>query len=78
MFLAMELYSSRVYILSHVQGLLKISNLYIDVRKIAQRDNQSRVTVAGPTSNATRRGVGQWGGAGGAGCEDHFCLAAWR
>ena len=34
----------------------------------------SRVTIAGPTSNATRRGVGQWGGAGGACCEDHFGL----
>ena len=31
----------------------------------------SRVTIAGPTSNATRRVVGQWGGAGGAICEDH-------
>ena len=37
----------------------------------------SRVTVAGPTSNATRRVVGQWGGAGGACCEDHFALV-WR
>ena len=27
------------------------------------------------TSNATRRVVGQWGGAGGASCEDHFALA---
>ena len=34
----------------------------------------SRITVAGPTSNATRRGVGQWGGAGGAICEDHFAI----
>ena len=33
-----------------------------------------RVTVAGPTSNAPRRVVGQWGGAGGACCEDHLCL----
>ena len=33
----------------------------------------SRVTVAGPTSNATWRVVGQWGGAGGTCCEDHFC-----
>ena len=33
-----------------------------------------RITVAGPTSNATRRVVGQWFGAGGASCEDHFCL----
>ena len=32
----------------------------------------SRVTIANFTSNATRRVVGQWGGAGGAGCEDHF------
>ena len=32
----------------------------------------SRVTIAGPTSNATRRVEGQWGGAGGAICEDHF------
>jgi hypothetical protein len=35
----------------------------------------SRVTIAGPTSNTTRRVVGQWGGAGGAFCEDHFWLA---
>ena len=35
----------------------------------------SRVTIAGPTSNAPRRVVGQWGGTGGAICEDHlaFC-----
>ena len=35
----------------------------------------SRVTVANFTSNATRRVVGQWGGAGGAICEDHFGVA---
>ena len=35
----------------------------------------SGITIAGPTSNATRRVVGQWGGAGGAICEDHFALA---
>ena len=35
----------------------------------------SRVTVAGPTSNASRRVVGQWGGTGGACCEDHFAVA---
>merc|ERR1719362_1587276 len=34
----------------------------------------SRVTIAGPTSNTSRRGVGQWGGAGGAICEDHFAF----
>ena len=38
----------------------------------------SFVAVSGMASNASRRGVGQWGGAGGAGCEDHFCLAAGR
>ena len=32
----------------------------------------SRIAIAGPTSNTTRRVVGQWGGAGGAICEDHF------
>ena len=32
----------------------------------------SFVAVPQLTSNATRRVVGQWGGAGGAGCEDHF------
>ena len=37
----------------------------------------SRVTIAGPTSNASRRVVGQWGGAGGACCEDHFGLGGW-
>ena len=35
----------------------------------------SLVTVAQFTSNASRRVVGQWGGAGGAICEDHFGLA---
>ena len=34
-----------------------------------------RVTIAGPTSNATRRVVGQWRGTGGAICEDHL---GWR
>ena len=34
-----------------------------------------RVTVPQLTSNATRGVVGQWGGAGGAICEDHFGLA---
>ena len=35
----------------------------------------SGVTIASPTSNASRRVVGQWGGAGGASCENHlaFC-----
>ena len=31
--------------------------------------------IANFTSNTSRRVVGQWGGAGGASCEDHFCLA---
>ena len=35
----------------------------------------SGVAIASPTSNTSRRVVGQWGGAGGASCEDHFCLA---
>ena len=35
----------------------------------------SGVAVASVTSNAPRRVVGQWGGAGGAVCEDHFRLA---
>jgi hypothetical protein len=34
----------------------------------------SLVTVPGFTSNASRRVVGQWGGAGGAICEDHFAF----
>ena len=34
----------------------------------------SGVAVAQMTSNASRRVVGQWGGAGGACCEDHFGL----
>jgi hypothetical protein len=33
------------------------------------------VTIPHFTSNASRRVVGQWGGAGGACCEDHFGLA---
>ena len=35
----------------------------------------SGVAVARFTSNASRRVVGQWGGAGGAIYEDHFALA---
>ena len=34
----------------------------------------SLIAVPQLTSNATRRVVGQWGGAGGAICEDHFAL----
>ena len=34
----------------------------------------SFVAVPRLTSNASRRGVGQWGGAGGAICEDHFSV----
>jgi hypothetical protein len=37
----------------------------------------SGVAVAQFTSNTSRRVVGQWGGAGGAVCEDHFALV-WR
>ena len=36
---------------------------------------RSGVAVAQFTSNTPRRVVGQWGGAGGASCEDHFVLA---
>jgi len=36
----------------------------------------SRIAIASVTSNTTRRVVGQWGGAGGAICEDHFVSAA--
>ena len=35
----------------------------------------SFVAVSGMASNASRRVVGQWGGAGGAICEDHIALA---
>ena len=35
----------------------------------------SFVTISCVTSYASRRGVGQWRGAGGASCEDHFGLA---
>ena len=35
----------------------------------------SLVTVSHMTSNASRRVVGQWGGASGAICEDHLTLA---
>jgi hypothetical protein len=39
----------------------------------------SGVAVAQFTSNAPRRVVGQWGGTGGACCEDHlaFCGELW-
>ena len=38
-----------------------------------------RVTIPRPASNTSRRVVGQWGGAGGACCEDHlvFCGELW-
>ena len=36
----------------------------------------SFVAVPQFTSNASRRGVGQWGGAGGAICEDHLVFAS--
>ena len=36
----------------------------------------SFVAVSGMASNASRRVVGQWGGAGGACCEDHFGVAS--
>ena len=36
----------------------------------------SRVTIANFTAYATRRVEGQWGGAGGASCEDHSLV--WR
>ena len=35
----------------------------------------SGVTIAQFTAHASRRVVGQWGGTGGAICEDHFALA---
>ena len=34
----------------------------------------SRVTIAKFASNTSRRVAGQWGGAGGACCEDHFAF----
>ena len=34
----------------------------------------SFITISCLTAYASRRGVGQWGGAGGACCEDHFGL----
>ena len=37
-------------------------------------DSTQGVTIANFTSNASRRVVGQWGGAGGASCEDHFAF----
>ena len=35
----------------------------------------SGITIANFTPNTPRRVVGQWGGAGGAICEDHLALA---
>jgi hypothetical protein len=35
----------------------------------------SCITISRVASNTSRRVVGQWGGAGGAVCEDHFALA---
>jgi len=39
----------------------------------------SGTTISHPTPHASRRVVGQWGGAGGAFCEDHlaFCGELW-
>ena len=37
----------------------------------------SLIAVSRVASNAPRRGVGQWGGAGGAGCEDHLAFLRW-
>ena len=34
----------------------------------------SGITIASLASNTSRRGVGQWGGAGGACCEDHLAF----
>ena len=39
-----------------------------------QRELVSRVTISQFASNTSRRVVGQWGGAGGACCEDHFAF----
>ena len=38
-------------------------------------DSTQGVTIANFTADASRRVVGQWGGAGGAVCEDHLALA---
>ena len=38
-------------------------------------EKASRLTISELASNTTRRVVGQWGGAGGASCEDHFGVA---
>ena len=35
-------------------------------------------TISGGANSTPRRVVGQWGGAGGASCEDHFCAAVRR
>jgi len=37
----------------------------------------SLVAVSRVASNASRRGVSQWGGAGGAFCEDHLAFLRW-
>ena len=44
--------------------------------EIVERGGVVLVTIPHFTSNASRRVVGQWGGAGGAICEDHFGLEA--
>ena len=47
--------------------------------EVALHQRHSNLAERGPVlpslaSNTTRRVVGQWGGAGGAVCEDHLCL----
>ena len=59
-----------VVLLSVAAAVYFLTNLLVAAAPVVMLAR--RVTIAGPTSNAPRRVVGQWGGAGGAGCEDHF------
>ena len=74
MLLAIELQTSRVIFSSHLQDTVGAPQHMIRVRKIALRSMASLITVSHFTAHASRRGVGQWGGASGACCEDHLAL----
>ena len=50
----------------------QLVGLKFSLKKWAVKSSSSQPSL---TSNTSRRVVGQWGGAGGAICEDHFALA---
>ena len=61
-----------VVLLSVAAAVDAFTNLLVTAAPVVML--ASFVTISCVTSNTPRRGVGQWGGAGGACCEDHFGL----